>query len=448
MRITTAGLVRQRGDEYLSTDDTAWRGAAVWLAHPAAIPVQASTALTPWTPIVSQRFGRGRTGPRRYGVAGPKSASWMLPSSVLVLAWPPVQPISVTATLAPPISPIRGNPDALDEPEILEALEVLDKPPPAPVRPAPALLQPMQAPLPVRAPRLTDVETGAPAPAQMPWPAAESVRPSQPWIDMEVQRPESVPPPVVAHPPQRSPVVDQKLDAFDEVDAAEAEGLDWAPAELQPNDPDDWLDEDTWLVEPVPAGSGRTRRNSRLRYALAGLVALVAAGAGYAVLRQDLRVHQDLALFNAPMMVIKAASAGRIASVSVVTGQAVTAKSSLLSLQAGDGAGPPVLAGVNGVVRSVEVQAGADVVRGTPLIRLYDCDHSFLTLPTGTKIVAGEAVQVTISGQKPFTAVARASNGVAEPPDSVVVGIPAGSLAVDCPVGATATVTWDAKPTS
>ena len=41
---------------------------------------------------------------------------------------------------------------------------------------------------------------------------------------------------------------------------------------------------------------------------------------------------------------------------------------------------------------------GADIAAGTPLIRLYDCDRAFLTIPSGTRLKASQAVEVRLPG--------------------------------------------------
>ena len=215
------------------------------------------------------------------------------------------------------------------------------------------------------------------------------------------------------------------------------------------------------------------------------------------------------ALFNAPMMVVRASRSGRITALAVTAGQAVAPDATLLVLHTDPPPDPaasvlraqleaaktrvaalddtlaqpapatdagrarnadlrrqretaaldvarlqdqvaqivtkpaidiPVRAGVHGIVRSLEAQSGMDVTTGLPLIRLLDCDHAFLTLAPNGQMKAGQDVKVSLPGQPPFSAKIRPSRGVAEPPDSYVVGLDPAQLA-SCPVGAAATVT-------
>ena len=88
------------------------------------------------------------------------------------------------------------------------------------------------------------------------------------------------------------------------------------------------------------------------------------------------------AVFNAPMMVVRASLTGKVMTVTAVTGQMVEPQSLLLTIRASSGgADQPVLAGVHGVVRSVETVPGAELAAGSPLVRLQDCDRAFLTVP-------------------------------------------------------------------
>ena len=133
--------------------------------------------------------------------------------------------------------------------------------------------------------------------------------------------------------------------------------------------------------------------------------------------------------------------------VAVNPGQVVDPRSPLLTIHTADPANPdkPVLAGVHGVMRSVETVPGADLSAGSPLVRLHDCDRAFLTVPPGAKLVAGEQVRVTLPNLPVLTGTVRPSAGMMEPPDSLVVGVPSGALGTACPVGATAEVSQAAK---
>ncbi|WP_158744744.1 hypothetical protein [Acidisphaera sp. L21] len=105
----------------------------------------------------------------------------------------------------------------------------------------------------------------------------------------------------------------------------------------------------------------------------------------------------------------------------------------------------PVLAGVHGVIRSLEAQQGAATTAGLPLIRILDCDHAFLTIGSDAHLQVGQTVQVRLPNLPPIAATVRKSNGIAEPPDALVIAPAPGAfvnqLSGSCPVGATATVT-------
>ncbi len=105
----------------------------------------------------------------------------------------------------------------------------------------------------------------------------------------------------------------------------------------------------------------------------------------------------------------------------------------------------PVKAGVHGVIRSLEAQAGTPTAAGVPLVRMLDCDHAFLTVAPGAPLHAGEAVQVRLPNLPAVAATVRNSAGIAEPPNSLVIAPAPGAfvavLSGSCPIGATATVT-------
>ncbi len=93
-----------------------------------------------------------------------------------------------------------------------------------------------------------------------------------------------------------------------------------------------------------------------------------------------------------------------------------------------------------GMVRSVETVPGSVVASGAPLVRLQDCDRAFLTVSPDTHLVAGEAVQVKLPNLPLADGTVRASAGIMEPPNALVVTLATGALAGACPVGAAATV--------
>ena len=211
--------------------------------------------------------------------------------------------------------------------------------------------------------------------------------------------------------------------------------------------------DDPWLGEPgddelLPAPRPPRQDLRRVGLLVAGLLVLVALiGAGLRFLPDLVGVGRSVtAVFNAPMMVVRAAAAGRVVTVAATPGQIVEPKSPLLSIHVSDAVGPerPVLAGVHGMVRSVETVPGADLAAGAPLVRLQDCDRAFLTVPASAALHAGQQVQVKIADIPAVAGTMRASSGIMEPPDALVVGLPPGSVIGSCPVGASATVTPDA----
>ena len=147
------------------------------------------------------------------------------------------------------------------------------------------------------------------------------------------------------------------------------------------------------------------------------------------------------------MLVVRASLTGRVMTVAAATGDVVAPRSPLLTIRLADQAGPdqPILAGVHGVVRSVETVPGADIAAGTPLIRLYDCDRAFLTVPAGAPLQASQTVQVKLHDLAPLAGTVRPSSGIMEPTNALVIGLPAGAMSAVCPVGATAEVTPAAR---
>ena len=152
--------------------------------------------------------------------------------------------------------------------------------------------------------------------------------------------------------------------------------------------------------------------------------------------------RSETAVFNAPMMVVRSAVTGRVMTVAANAGQVVEPASRLLTIQS-DASGPDraVLAGIHGVIRSVETVPGADIATGAPLVRMQDCDRAFLTVAPGTKLRAGEAVRVKLPDLPVIGGTVRAASGIMEPPNTLVVGIAPGTLTSACPVGASTVVT-------
>ncbi len=204
-----------------------------------------------------------------------------------------------------------------------------------------------------------------------------------------------------------------------------------------------------------PDGEALLRRDMRpprlrpglLRAAVAvgGLAVLAALGLAAVRLLPVLfgSGSSETAVFNAPMMVVRSAVTGRVMTVAANAGQIVEPTSRLLTIQSGDpnAADRLVLAGVHGVIRSVETVPGADLATGAPLVRMQDCDRAFLTISLGTKLKAGEAVRVKLPDLPPVAGTVRAASGIMEPPNALVVGLASGTMVSACPVGASAVVT-------
>jgi biotin carboxyl carrier protein len=270
-----------------------------------------------------------------------------------------------------------------------------------------------------------------------------------------------------------------------------------------------------WDVDPAPAEPDPPK-TKRARWPREATIAAAAGGVAVASALLVLLLpgvlpdsHGTVAVFNAPMIVLRASGPGRITSVAVKTGQAVDPSSLLMVIRTApkpdptaataqsrleaaqqrvtalneaiaqasltgdaargrgielrrqrdaaaaelaaaqeaaarsitpDAAEQPVLAGVHGVIWSLEAQAGADTVAGAPLVRMIDCDHPFLTVANNSGLRAGDAVVVRLPDLPPVRATVRAASGVAEPPGGLVVAPAAASLPRDCPIGASATV--------
>jgi biotin carboxyl carrier protein len=103
----------------------------------------------------------------------------------------------------------------------------------------------------------------------------------------------------------------------------------------------------------------------------------------------------------------------------------------------------PILAGVRGIVWSLDAQAGAKLQAGDPLAQLADCGRAFLVIQgASSTLKAGQTVLIRMPGVRPFHGTVRPSAGVAEPPNALVID-PTGFNAASpnaCPVGATAEI--------
>jgi biotin carboxyl carrier protein len=205
-------------------------------------------------------------------------------------------------------------------------------------------------------------------------------------------------------------------------------------------------------------------------------------------------------MFTAPMLVLRAVGPGAVTNVAVTIGQAVEPSTVLLTIHAnpltdaavddlktrltqarlrqtvldapgatpatgrqkdaaaaevdqlqkaiaaagGSGTGDQtILAGVRGVVWSLDAQAGAKLKAGDPLAQLADCGRAFLVMQGAqSALKAGQTVLIRMPNVRPFHGTVRPSAGVAEPPNTLVVD-PTGFNAAApnaCPVGATAEI--------
>jgi biotin carboxyl carrier protein len=232
-----------------------------------------------------------------------------------------------------------------------------------------------------------------------------------------------------------------------------------------------------------------------------GITAIALAGIAVAILPRLLSGPETLtAMFTAPMLVLRAVAPGQVTNVAVSIGQPVDENTPLLTVhvsalpdtalndlkarlaqarvrQSGlddpsatpasrrqaaaevdrlqrelavtDGNAPsdqPIVAGVHGIVWSLDAQAGERLQAGDPLAQLADCGRAFLVLRDGASgLKAGHNVLIRMAGLRPFRGVVRPSAGVAEPANTMVVD-PTGFAAVApnaCPVGSSAEIQPD-----
>lgn len=268
---------------------------------------------------------------------------------------------------------------------------------------------------------------------------------------------EAAPEPIVIHDPA-PPFLPPEVPEHPVCDQAPVAGF---------NEPSELLDQDSpqgmtdvapayehRLLEPparrpvrrfgVPALPRLPRVRLGRRAALGGLGVILAVAAVTALVQLVSGDGSGVsAVFNAPMLVVRAKVAGRVMTVPATAGQIVRPDSPLLTLHVDQADGPDrtIQAGVHGVIRSVETVPGADLAAGAALVRLQDCDRAFLTVGHATALQAGQTVRVVMPNLPPMTGTVRASAGVMEPPDTLVVALPAGSLATSCPVGTEGSVT-------
>lgn len=254
-----------------------------------------------------------------------------------------------------------------------------------------------------------------------------------------------------------------------------------------------------------PQHNAATRRARRLpRWATrpAGVAAaaatlLIAAVAAIILPRVFLTAETATALFTAPMLVLRAVAAGEVTNVAVTIGQPVEPATPLLTIHVdplpdaalgelrsrltqararqsalddpsatpamrrqaaaeidqlqraiantttAGAVNQPILAGIRGVVWSLDAAAGARLSAGDPLVQLADCGRAFLVLRDGGgALQAGQTVVIRMPGLRPFHGIVRPSAGAAEPPNTMVID-PTGFAAVApgaCPVGTSAEI--------
>ena len=99
----------------------------------------------------------------------------------------------------------------------------------------------------------------------------------------------------------------------------------------------------------------------------------------------------------------------------------------------------PVLAGLHGLVASVEVHAGDNVAIGSPLVRLADCDHGFFTTDA-TGLHEHESVDIKLADFPLLPVTVRAPEGPIEPSSGLVLQPPPGAFAAACPKDAAGTI--------
>jgi hypothetical protein len=173
--------------------------------------------------------------------------------------------------------------------------------------------------------------------------------------------------------------------------------------------------------KPKPEARPWAARPAGIASIAAAAIAIVAAAVIF-VVAPGMRGHPAplKTMFTAPMLVLRAAGPGEVTSVAVT-----------------------ILAGVRGVVWSLDAQAGAKLQAGDPLVQLADCGRAFLVMQAApSTLKAGQTVLIRMPGVRPFHGTVRPSAGVAEPPNTLVID-PTGFNAASpntCPVGVTAEI--------
>lgn len=451
-----------------------WLGSS-YASHPAALPAPPSATpppdpapdvppdvvapdVAPWSP--SRRFDA--PGPARAGMAVLDMALPPAPSLPSLKAAPVLAPKAAAAPSQPPAA-------LLEESVVLESLEAIADRASGPAG---------DAPLPPEPPRAAAASAPAALPDPSPAPAAEAApvqpEPAVAWPEpaggqaAAQVRPAAEPPRPLASLWAAEPVEDgstaepnaraRRRVAFAAL-AGVAVSAGTAAFLILPHGP---------AAEPASAATYNAPMLV-LRAARAGQVRDIAVRPGQAVAPASalLTLHANAApdpasastrvrletararlaaLDDAMAQPTPTTDAGRARLADLRQQRAAAAADAVAAQDAADrlvpdaGTDTSVLANVHGVVRSVETQAGADASPGTPLVRLLDCDHAFLTIGVDSKLRAGDAVRVRLPDLPPAPAVVRRSAGLAEPPDSLVVPLASEALGGACPVGSTASI--------
>ncbi len=97
----------------------------------------------------------------------------------------------------------------------------------------------------------------------------------------------------------------------------------------------------------------------------------------------------------------------------------------------------PIVAGVHGVVLSLETAVGAQAAAGSALIRLADCDHGYVTLNGPAALNPGSSVEVRLPDQAPVPATVRPATRIAGPSNGMVAEPAPGAFGQHCRMGVT-----------
>ena len=352
-------------------------------AYPAprfhSVPSPADPAFAPWTPSA------------RFAPLGPSRAALTVPAMVMTLSEPVSWPNRAAEPEATPEAAVGTEPFAAVEQEVPASPEAVPEgdddfrstePHPAiaepeqEVEPAeheaaaePAEFSSAATPEPVlHVPfwlRVDEAEAdenveeefeSTPEPEPEPEPAPAE---AEPYLEPEPELPpvaepataletppaeEPVAPVIVAEPPVGPPPPQTAYWATDPEPATSADSLAWTPPATEPGGKRPtpamaglWSSEPTLATQDLSAlpqdrvVRPRRRRWPRIAAGIAILAALCVAGA--LVLPRLLSTGTSAAAtFNAPMMVLRAATVGRVASVAVTNGQSVEPSTLLLTI--------------------------------------------------------------------------------------------------------------------